>query len=263
MPKDKSEMDQFLGDIPVVDNKKEGDIFDVSLNGEAETTVEAEAQQEEGTLQPKNRADRRYRDRWQEERAASKQLTDRVRELEAEKFARATASSSNIDVDDALLRLYGNDENGRAAAKITQQLLDKTRAEAEAKALDIYRSERQKEVEQEQSFQQEMDNMVEEIEDEFNVDLTSDTPAARKANQGFLVMLQKLSPKNERGVVTSYADPLATWEMYQEQAKKSSTDTNRAKDLSSRSMVRSGGSVTDSKLQTQVAERFLKDAGII
>lgn len=257
-------MEQFLGDIPVVEQKKEGDIFDVPLNTEdTETNVEATATQEEDTLQPaKNRADRRYRDRWQEERAASKQLADRVRELEADKFARAT-STNTVDVDDALIRLYGADENGRAAAKITQQLLDKTRADAKAEAMEIYRAERQKEVEQEASFQDEMDGMIEEIEDEYNVDLTSDTPAARKANQGFLVMLQKLSPKNDRGVVTSYADPLATWEMYQEQAKKSSADTNRAKDLSSRSMVRSGGSATDSKLQTQVAERFLKDAGII
>lgn len=258
MPKDKkSAMEEFLGDIPVAGQQKQTeDVFDKPLDGKEVIDPE-----KGGDTEPeprKNRHHRRLEAKYQAEREVNIGLAARLEAMsEAQKFIKDTNASN---VDENLIRLYGNDEKGLLAAKITQDLLNKTKVEARQEALDAFTKQQEDAAQEVAAHRSELDEMLEEVEDEFNVDLTSDEPTAIKARQGFYKMLEKVSPKNKEGVVTDYADPLATWEFYQQQNK--STDTNRAKDLGSRSMVKSGSS-GDSNLEASAQERFLKEAGII
>lgn len=253
-------MEQFLSDIPVANQQAEGtDIFEQSLEGTQEAAVVAPETTETADAdgEPrKNRQHRRLEGKLQAEREANIALTERLKTLsEVQKFAAVTEGT----VDQDLIRLYGDTETGRQAAKLTQGLLEKNKTQAREEALELFKQQQEEANAEKVANQKELDDMLEDIEDEFSVDITSDTPAARKSRQGFYSLLEKMSPKNKDGMVVDYADPIATWEMYQLQNKP---DNNRAKDLSARTMVRSGASV-ETKLESTAQERFLKDAGII
>lgn len=255
-PDNKSAMDEFLGDIPVADGEERtGDVFNQPL-GETEKKPESEEDSTAVVTNRDNREARRAKKALQSEREANIALNERVRVLsELGRFSKET----DQDVDGSLITLYGDDENGRKAAQITQSLLNKTKEEAREEALNMFREEQQREAEEVGTHQQELDDMLEDIEDEFNVDLTSNTPMTNKMRQDFYILLEKMSPKNRNGEVTDYADPIATWEMLQLQKKP---DNSRAKDLSTRSMVKSSA-MTDTNLEDKTQERFLREAGII
>ena len=256
MPNERSAMDEFMDDIPTAGEGQGSDILNAPLVEGGESQIVPA--KDEATITAKdNREARRAKAALQAEREANIALNARLEAMsEAQRFARETSTDN---VDENLIRLYGNDEKGQLAAKITQDLLNKTKQEAREEALESFRDEQAKADQEVATYRNELDGMLEDIEDEYNVDLTSDTPQATRARQGFYAALQKLSPKTQDGVVTDYADPLATWEYFQSQQKPAD---NRAKDLGSRSMVRSGSS-GDSKLEASATERFLKDAGII
>ena len=244
-------MDEFLKDIPNASDKEtQGDVFDQNLNTAPEKDVAVITERD-------NREAKRAKKALQAEREANIALNARLQTMtEFQRFSEATPDN----VDEKLLQLYGNDEKGKLAARITQDLLDKTREQAAQSALESFQSQQQEEQAEVAESQRELDTMLEDIEDEFpNVDLTSDSPSARKLRQGFYAALEKVSPKNEDGMVKEYADPIATFEYFQ---STQTPETNRSKDLAARGMVRSGQS-GDSKLEQTVQERFLKDAGII
>lgn len=247
----KSAIDQFLSDIPTSGNRQSDDLFDKPLT---ETPASEEEASEDSH---KNRRHRRLEAKLQAEREYSIQLAARLEALtEVQRFAKDTNADN---LDENLKRLYGTDEKGLAAAKITQELLRQTEERAKQAALEEISEKQDQEVQEVARYRDELHSYLEEIEDEFEVDLTSDTPAALRNRQGFFALFTKVSPKDSDGDVSDYADPVSTWELYQSQQKPEST---RAKDLGSRSMVRSGNS-SDSKLEQTSQERWLRENGII
>lgn len=255
MPQDKSAMEEFMQDIPTAGDNQQQDILNAPLTGQDDNQI-IPAKDEIVVNQRDNREARRAKKALQAERENNIALNARLEAMsEAQRFSRDTNSDN---VDENLIRLYGNDEKGQLAAKITQDLLRKTEEQATTRALEAFREEQAQADNEIAVHRDELDAMLDDIEDEFNVDLTSDTPQALRARQGFYAALQKLSPKKD-GVVTDYADPIATWEYFQTQQKPAD---NRAKDLASRSMSRSNSS-SNSTLGQDATERFLKDAGII
>lgn len=254
MPQD-NVLDQFDAEF-----KQDAEVNDPFNEGPQEQAPEAASSEEGGQDEPhKNRRHRRLEAKLQSEREANIALNARLAAIsESQRFAHDTGE---IHVDDSLLTLYGADENGRKAAEITQRLLEKTKNEARQEAIEEFRNQQEQEAQEFRQNNETLDSMLEQVEDEYDVDLTSDAPSARKARQQFLTTLGRLSPKDSEGLVTDYADALTTWEMVQLQQQRSNT-TDRAKDLGSRSMVRSGAS-SQSKIEASAAERFLKDSGII
>lgn len=252
-PEKKSEMDEFLGDIPIGEQQTADDVFGNQQTPEVKTE-EVITDEDKGKGE---RWERRLRKKYQDERESNIQLAAKLEAVtEAQKFAR---ESGTKEVDTSLLTLYGDNDAGRQAARITQDLLNKTKEEARQEAFEMLQSQQadaQKEVAKQQ---QNLDGMLEDVEDEFSVDLTSNSPAARKARQGFYAALEKMSPKDSDGMVKDYADALAVWEYYQSTQKQ---DNTRAKDLGDRSMVKSGAS-GESKLEQTAIERYLAETGII
>ena len=216
---------------------------------------EVEPKEEEAEVEPlKNRQARRMADKLQAEREANIALAERVKVLsEVKQFSKETG------VDERLLRLYGSEEQGKAAAELHNSLLEDFATKAEERAYQRFENARQEEAKAQRDAESFIDNELESLEDEFNVDLTSNAPSARKARKELLETVQKLSPKDENGNIKDYADFASAFEMYQASKKEPST---QKKDLASRSMVRSGSS-SATKLEDSVMERTLKDAGII
>lgn len=251
-----SEQDQFLSDLPGEDGKN--DLFEQPLVPEkGEGSGDPDPEKVPDSI--KDRQHKRLQARLTAEREANIALNARVQALsEAQQFRKDTGQ-----VNPDLKPLFADTDEGKQGAERLQSILEKTKADAKAEALEEFQRQQEAASREVQNQEQVLDDMLEEIEDEYDVDLTSGTPQSERLKKDFYTLLGKLSPKDADGNVKDFADPIATWEALQEKSKQSkSQETNRAKDLGSRSMVRSGSS-SGSQIEANANERFLRDAGII
>lgn len=242
MPNESQE--EFLKDL---EPKNEFDVFEATellAEGATEEVVESEEDKF-------NRRERRLQAKLQAERESSIALAARLEVLtESQKFQR----ENTPEVDETIARIYGTNtpEAAEATALLTKALANVENRSTE-KALERFREEQRKEREAVQKEEKTLDGMVEEIEDEHHMTLDG------QSKKGFFALLEKLSPKDADGNIVQYADHHAVWEELQSKRK---VEPNRAKDLASRSMVRTGASP-----QTTVADdanvRFLKEQGLI
>lgn len=202
--------------------------------------------------EPGNRVERRLRAKLQSERESSIALAARLEALtEAQKFSRDTEISS---FEEKAMRIYGNQTPENAAAtELLVSALKEVKEEAKREARQETRDELRQDYEAVAVEEKNLDEMLEEIEDESRS--TIDAPT-RKA---FYSLLERLSPKDGEGNIIEYADHHAVWEELQ--ARKQPQNT-RAKDLASRSMVRTGASPASS-VETSATERWLKENGIL
>lgn len=198
-----------------------------------------------------NRRERRLQAKLQAERESSIALAARLEALtEAQKFSRETTPQ----VDETLSRIYGtNTPEAIEATNLLQKALANVESRATEKALEKFREEMKAEKATIANENKTLEGMIEEIEDETRLTVDGQT---RKA---FFSLLEKLSPKDAEGNVKEYADHHAVWEELQ--ARKQTQNT-RAKDLASRSMVRTGASPATS-VESGATERWLKENGIL
>lgn len=261
MPQEKgSEVEKFFEGLPE-EEKPEADIF-------SDTPAAPEKEKEnDGTTTPekdgeprKNRRHRRLEQQLTEER--EKRIAAEARAggiSEAQKFVQTTGD----DTPAKWLQMYGDTPESRQAWALQKEIMADVVAKTKAETLkEVEDRETARKTEQAQ-FQTFIEGELEELEDEYNVDLTSDAPAARKARREFLEMIQTLSPKDDAGTITGYADFDATWKLYQEKRSATKTDASKNKDLASRTMTRPGDTATETeKPRTPGFFGWQKDLGI-
>lgn len=255
-----NELDEFFEGLPSEDKKETAaDIFK-----EEPETLETSAKEENkgGEQSPvkdeephKNRRHRRLEQQLQAERDA------RIRaEALAEARLEVGERTSSEEVDPRWLRIYGDTPEAREAWRLQQEIFSDYKTQTKAEALREIQQQQNEAQEQQREFESLVDTELEAIEDEFNVDVTSDAPAARKARREFLEMVEKASPKDEDGNVTSYADFGSVWEFYQlKRAKEKDTSVDRQKELSSRSMTKGQGTKTSEQTITPGFDGWRKD----
>lgn len=247
-----TEQNKFLDDLGH-DQSQEVDILEESLTPDAEkaTDDKVDEEKEGDDVQPKNRRERRLIEKLQAERESSIFLAGKLE-------ARSEAERSITEESDYLKsveRIYGTETpEAQLATDLLKKALTGMRDDAKSSALAELRAERAKELADEKDAQKELDGFIEDIEDTYGVTLTE------TQERSFFQLLGKMSPKDTDGNVKEYADPHAVWEVFQERIKNRGTD-NRAKDLSSRSMVKSGAS--KDTLQDDSTARFLAENDII
>jgi hypothetical protein len=236
----------FLNDIP---QNNVPDFFQVPEK-EVETDDEDDLANVPESL--KNRRHHRL------ERMLSEEKEARIRaEAKAEAISDARKMSQESGVDEELVRLYGADN--KEAIQLHQALLDRTLSKAEDNAVARMRAEQEREAEEVKRYENLIDTQFESIEDEYNVDLTSNAPAARRARNDLIEMMNKLSPKDENGNITAYADFGAAWDILQSQKEK--PDNTRNKDIASRGMTKSG-SADNTISEHEAGRRQLRAMGI-
>ncbi len=260
MPPDTNAVDTFFKDLPSED-KRQADIFDdISSKNPSDKGVAEETSKED---EPRpNRRTRRLEQAYQRERESNIALTERIKVLtEVDKFNRDAGVNESSDVPSDWLRAYGDTPESRLAWQYNERRLLEVRAQAKEDALREVRDAQEQSAAMEREYEQFIDTTLENLEDSYNVDLTSDAPTARKARREFLTLLQSLSPKDDNGIVTDYADFDATWNLYQTQrsAGKSTETVNRAKDLSDRSMERSSSAAPQEQQPTAGFRGWEKD----
>lgn len=248
---DQNELQDFLKELPNED-KNESNLFGENL--------EATAEQAEGTETPakeepyKNRRHRRLESQLQTEREENIRLKALA---EGRNEARQFAQENNVD--ERLLEMYGNTDEGKKAARLHMELLNDATSKGKDLALQELKEERAREADAQKKYETFIDSELEALEDEHGIDLTSDAPAARKLRREFLEAVQKLSPKDTDGTITNFADFGGVWDSFSE--KRAKPDNSRRQQIADRSMAATGN-VDTSKATEDANLAYLRSIGI-
>lgn len=249
-----TELDQFMQDIES-DPNETADILNQSLLPEEpqapEVEIEEDDNDDENDFKPKNRRERRLLRKLEQERESAIFLAGKLEAQQESKQSTGEEAAYLKNIE----RIYGtNSPEAIEATELLKQAFVGLREEAEQSAIQKFRAQQENESNAVAAAEEELDNIIDDLQDRYDVDLT-------KAQQrSYYTLLQRMSPKDAEGNVTSLADPDAVWEIFQE--KMAAKPANPAKALSSRSMVQNGTS-TESNLQDDSALRYLRDSGII
>lgn len=245
-------LQDFLKDLPSED-KNETDLFSENLQAPAAKADDSEEPAKDSEPH-KNRRHRRLEAQLQNEREENIRLKALA---EGRSEARQFAQENNVD--ERLIEMYGNTDDGKKAARLHMELLNDATSKGKELALQELKEERAREAEAQKNYESFIDSELEAIEDEHNVDITSDSPAARKMRREFLEAVQKLSPKDQDGTITGYADFGAVWETFSE--KRAKPDNSRAKEAAARSMAPTGA-VDTAKVNEDANLAYLRSVGI-
>lgn len=182
------------------------------------------------------------------EKEIGKRIKD-IRPSEVQQFAKDVGVTED-ELTETLIEIIGNDTPQKASAvkKFRAQLENLKKAGAE-QALSEIRQQSEAEQAEQVEAEEELRSAFDNIEEEFDVDLTSNTTVARKERSDFIDFIKRVSPKDSNGDVTQYPDFQETWKLFQS-TKKPVADNKRAKDISSRSMERSSDASTPPKGNT-------------
>jgi hypothetical protein len=255
------EIDKFFEDLPTED-KKVADIFeDKKPTEEAGKTEEKpeEGETEEQKEVRLNRRERRLQAKLQAERESNIALNERLKTLaEVEKTVKETAG----EIDPRLIRVFGTSDEAKEVARHFTEILAETKESAREEALREI-EQRQIGIQEEQKeYESFIDSQLESLEDQHNIDLTSDSVQARKTRREFLEMVEQLSPKDSDGTITDYADFGSTFDIYQKTHQEPKVDNSRQKEVASKSMQRSAQNGSSESQRTPGFRGWEKDLGI-
>lgn len=165
-----------------------------------------------------------------------------VKPSSAEAQFRESVSSDVKEVIEAFTLIIGNDtpEKVQALAKL-EKTLNGSDERASQKAIERFKQEQQeliqKQAEMDAKAQEELDTYFDEIEETYDVDLSSNSASAKAMRSQFIDYVRKIAPKDENGEVTGFPDLVASFEEFQERNKRPTP--TRAKELANRGMARS------------------------
>ncbi len=248
-----NETQQFLDEFNKPNENTDPFAF---LETPAEPVVEPEepATPVDEVPEPRNRREKRLMEKIQSEREANIALAAR---LDAVTQSQNTRNSEEAEYLSVAERIYGTQTPElREATELLKTALMGVKDEAKREALEEYKKIRNEEQQAVSQAEGRLESMMEELEDEFNVDLSSGAHSAE-----FLKLLERMSPKDSQGNIVEYADHFAVYDIYQERMNRNKP-ANPAKDMAARGMVQSAGS-NDTKLNNDAHERFLREQGII
>lgn len=157
-----------------------------------------------------------------------------------QQFIKDTKQDEGEDEGTAILeRIIGNDTPEKVAAiKDFKKYLSTLEEKGADRALQQLSQKAEQERQEEVKATQELEQGFEDIEEQFNVDISSNSPQARKTRNEFIDFVKRVSPKDSEGNVIALPDLMETFEVFQNRPKQAPSNT-RAKELASRSMARS------------------------
>lgn len=257
MTDEQSEMQKFLGDLAPGDKPVQDIIQEVK---EPTPAPEKEAEEDEESDGRKNRRHRRLEEKYQRERESNIALNERLKVLAETKVDREYSRPSEAPPE--WTALYGSSVEAEKAWKVQERLLENVAVRAKEDAIREM-EERQAQVNAEQmKAEQFIDSELEALEDKFNVDLTSNAPRAKKDRREFLELVGNLSPKNDDGTPSAYADFESSYEVFVKTRGQDKPETvNRAKEIAAKTMQKSGA-VDNSKEAHDAQRAWLREQGI-
>lgn len=242
-----NEIDKFFGDLPG-DDKNLQNVFD-GKETEKPTDPpvvtpeqgEGEGKEDEGSDDiRKNRRHRRLEDKIRQKDEMLIALNERVKVLS--EVGQSNQSSTEVPAE--WTALMGDSPEAQKAWQLQSKLLQQATDQAKQEALKEFKDEAARAVQEQKNFESFIDTELETLEEEHGIDLTSNAPAARKARREFLEMVQSLSPKDESGAITDYADFNSTFDVYKKTRKPEKPDETvaRQKEIASKTMQKPSSS---------------------
>jgi hypothetical protein len=228
-----SEVDKFFEGF----TNKDKEITDDLMGTPVVTPAKVDDDVEESTL--KNRRERRMAEKLQAERDSAIALNERVKYL-AEENARLKNQPVEVITDPEESLIYGTDENGQRMRRFFEKKFSDAEERGAQRALEEFEARQSSVTSEQKEYEGFIDKQLVSLEEEHNIDLTSNAPGAVKNRKEFLELVERLSPKDSRGAIKEYADFDSTFEIYK--GMKSKPEPSRAKELASRSMQTSTGS---------------------
>lgn len=232
-----SAIEQFLGDIggdQNLDQPNDNPFADISLENPQpkEDTPEPQPEKEEKLPFHKDPKIQRY---IQKELAkAMEGMAPQERREAVQKF------EDEDDLVSAFRTIIGDDTPEKVSAlKALDRTVNSLREEARS-AKQILEDERRAEYEAEQ----ELYAGFEAIEEEYDVDITSNSPQARKTKAEFIEFIEAIASKDSYGEITEYPDFEKSFAIFQSLKAKAPQSATRAKELASRSMARASDAST-------------------
>jgi hypothetical protein len=154
----------------------------------------------------------------------------------------------DINLPPSFVQLVGNDtEQKKQVLKDLSKYFGDLKGEAKKEAIADFmkdmQEQQQAQAEEDIQTKEELDNYFDEIEETYDVDLTSNATSSKKLRSDFIDYVRKIAHKNEDGEVDSFPDLLSAFETFQDLNKRA--PSNRAnKELAARGLTRSGDTTT-------------------
>lgn len=250
MDKNKSAVEEFLGDLG---GAKETNPFEENPENPFEEKAEEKVEEvkEEKPL-PFNKDPK-------VQRFIEKELDRRLKDFKVE----TPQAEVQKEVDDYYIRLIGNDTPEKVAMVREAMARDERMLQqAEERALGRLSQKEQETLRADKEAEQELENAFENIEENYDVDITSNNPTAKKTRQEFVSFVERIAPKDKNGDVVDYPDMQSAWETFSE-IKKATATPSRAKELASRSMARSSEAQVRPEVKSNwdAADAFIESLG--
>lgn len=230
MPQEKeSAVTDFLNEV----TEQKSDLFE--KEGVAKEDTVEEEQPEKAVPFHKDPKVQRY-----VEKQIEKALMGRTPPKEERTFRESTES---YNLPESFVKLIGNDtEEKRQVLKDMSGYLESLPVKAKEQFLAEQRQEVERLQEEDRQAEEELDTYFDEIEETYDVDLSSNSASAKKMRTDFIDYVRKIAPKDSDGEITAYPDLVASFEEFQGKVQKPTN--SRAKDLASRGLARSGDTTT-------------------
>jgi hypothetical protein len=251
MDKDKTELDAFLGDLSNTSSEE--------LKPQEEPFEKQPAEQEEEVVEEKPLP---FNKDPKVQKFIEKEISRRLADFRPEAPTTQKEEDSFKETIDAFTAIVGNDTpekvNALNALKNSLNSLDQR---ASQKAIDALQNIQNEEAEADAEAVNELEEAFDNIENTFDVDITSNNAIAKKTRQEFVSFVERIAPKDRNGDIVDYLDMVQAFETFSE-IKKSTATPSRAKDLASRGM-RNSAETTVSGPQGRStfaeAERFIEN----
>ncbi len=229
MANENSAVLDFLNDV----KEPTTDIFSENIN--AGTVEPTEPDEEKSIPFHKDPKVQRY-----VEKQIEKALGNKTQTIETKQ---EVVPSDVKDVIGAFTAIIGNDTPEKVKAlEALEKTLSGADERASTKAIERFqqqiKEQEQQQTQAEKEAQDELDTYFDEIEETYNVDLSSNAASAKAMRSQFIDYVRKIAPKDANGEVKAFPDMLASFEDFQERAKRTIQPT-RAKELASRGLTRS------------------------
>lgn len=172
------------------------------------------------------------------EKEINKKLKDQPQPQSRQEEFKKDIQQDEDPFTEALTNLIGDDtpEKVNVLKQFKRALGDMEKKAADT-AYNKFLEEQKRAQEEEQRSIAELSEGIERIEENFEVDLSSNSPLAKKTRNEFLDFVEKISPKNERGEVISFPDLENAFSVFQ--SLKKPEGNPQAKDIASRVVARS------------------------
>lgn len=206
---------------------------DESVEVPEEVKEESKPEKEEDEPR-KNRHHRRVEEQLEREREGTRFLNEKILELTSSQRMSEDLKEQEMPTD--WLALYGDAPESKKAWAIQRNLYEQAAERGKKEALQEFEERQRQELEEARQAEQHIDDALISIEENYDVDITSNSPKARKMRSEYLELVKDVSSKDSDGNITAYADFDSTFELYQKTKTEPKEDNSRQKEIAARSM---------------------------